>query len=116
MSDTQTNWSREEFEAYLLFYAANADFLKSEEEKKLIHSKVSERAYAKMHAEFEKDNDYERIQKIIDTVQRFELSKEEIENLIKEAEKFKDQDEKIRKRVEAKNGLEGYCVSVKHTL
>jgi heat shock protein 1/8 len=36
--------------------------------------------------------------------------------LIKEAERFKDQDEKIRKRVEAKNALESYCVSVKHTL
>ena len=36
--------------------------------------------------------------------------------MIKEAEKFKDQDEKIRKRVEAKNALEGYCVSIKHTL
>lgn len=36
--------------------------------------------------------------------------------MIKEAERFKDQDEKIRKRVEAKNALESYCVSVKHTL
>jgi len=44
------------------------------------------------------------------------LSKDEIEKLIKEAEKYKDQDEKIRKRVEAKNALESYCVSVKHTL
>lgn len=44
------------------------------------------------------------------------LSKEEIEKLIKEAERFKDQDEKMRKKVEAKNSLESYCVSVKHTL
>jgi heat shock 70kDa protein 1/2/6/8 len=44
------------------------------------------------------------------------LSKEEIERLVKDAEKFKDQDEKMRKRVEAKNALEGYCVSIKHTL
>lgn len=36
--------------------------------------------------------------------------------MIKEAERYKDQDEKVRKRVEAKNGLESYCVSVKHTL
>lgn len=95
MSDTQTNWSREELEAYLLFYAANADFLKSEEEKKLIHSKVSETAYAKMQSEFEKDNDYERIQKIIDTVQRFELSKEEIEVLLNEITQLFEADGKI---------------------
>lgn len=54
--------------------------------------------------------------KITITNNKGRLSKDEIENLIKEAERFKDQDEKIRKRVEAKNALESYCVSVKHTL
>ena len=44
------------------------------------------------------------------------LSKDEIERLVKEAERFKDQDEKIRKKIEAKNSLEGYCVNIKHTL
>ena len=44
------------------------------------------------------------------------LSKDEIERLIKEAEKYKDSDEKIRLTIEAKNGLESYCVSIKHTL
>lgn len=95
MSDTQTNWSREEFEAYLLFYAANADFIESNAEKKLIHSKVSETAYSKMHAEFEKDNDYNRIQKIIATVERFELSKEEIEVLLNEVAQLFEADGKI---------------------
>ena len=37
------------------------------------------------------------------------LSKEEIERLVKEAEKYKDEDEAIRKKVDAKNTLEGYC-------
>jgi len=54
--------------------------------------------------------------KITITNNKGRLSKDEIENLIKEAERFKDQDEKIRKKVEAKNALESYCVSVKHTL
>jgi L1 cell adhesion molecule like protein len=44
------------------------------------------------------------------------LSKEEIERLIKEAENFKDQDEKVRKNIEAKNGLESYCFNLKITL
>lgn len=35
---------------------------------------------------------------------------------MKEAEKFKDQDEKLRKKVEARNGLEAYCVNIKHTM
>merc|ERR1712224_856552 len=44
------------------------------------------------------------------------LSKEEIERLVKEAEKYKDEDEAIRKKVEAKNNLEGYCFQVKNSL
>jgi L1 cell adhesion molecule like protein len=44
------------------------------------------------------------------------FSKEEVERLIKEAEKYKDQDDKVRETIEGRNGLEAYCVSVKHTL
>ena len=44
------------------------------------------------------------------------LSKEQIERLIKDAQKYKEQDEKIRKKVEAKNNLESYCVNVKHAV
>ena len=54
--------------------------------------------------------------KITITNNKGRLSKEEIENLIKEAERYKEADEKVRKRVEAKNALESYCVSIKHTL
>jgi L1 cell adhesion molecule like protein len=44
------------------------------------------------------------------------LSQEDIEQMVKEAEKFKDQDEAIKKKIEAKNGLEGYCYSVRNSL
>lgn len=54
--------------------------------------------------------------KITITNNKGRLSKDQIERFIKDAEKYKDADEKIRKRVEAKNALESYCVSVKHTL
>jgi L1 cell adhesion molecule like protein len=37
------------------------------------------------------------------------LSKEEIEKMVNDAEKFKDEDEKIKKKIEAKNGFENYC-------
>jgi L1 cell adhesion molecule like protein len=57
-----------------------------------------------------------KIAKITITNNKGRLSKDDIEKLIKEAEKYKDADEKIRKRVESKNALESYCVSVKHTL
>ena len=35
---------------------------------------------------------------------------------MKEAEKFKTEDESIRKKIEAKNGLENYTYSVRNTL
>ena len=62
------------------------------------------------------DKGTSKTEKITITNNKGRLSKDEIENLIKEAERFKDQDEKVRKRIEAKNGLESYCVNIKHTL
>ena len=44
------------------------------------------------------------------------LSKEEIDKMVKEAEKFKEDDEKQKARIEAKNQLENFCYSVKNQL
>jgi L1 cell adhesion molecule like protein len=44
------------------------------------------------------------------------LSKEQIEKMISDAEKFKEQDEKAQKRVEAKNKLENYVYNIKSSV
>ena len=44
------------------------------------------------------------------------LSKDEIERMVQEAEKYKEEDEKTRRKVEAKNGLENLCYSTKNSL
>merc|ERR1712070_836930 len=49
-------------------------------------------------------------EKITITNDKGRLSKEEIERMVHEAEKYKDEDDKIKNRVEKKNGLESYCV------
>lgn len=36
--------------------------------------------------------------------------------MVKEAEKYKDQDDKLRKKVESRNALEAYLVNIKHTV
>lgn len=36
--------------------------------------------------------------------------------MVSEAERFKDEDNKIKKRIEAKNGLETYCFQIKNTV
>merc|ERR1719220_1101601 len=44
------------------------------------------------------------------------LSKEEIERMVNDAEKFKAEDDKQKDRVSAKNELESYCFNMKTTL
>jgi len=44
------------------------------------------------------------------------LSKEDIERMVNEAEKFKAEDEAVAKKVQAKNGFENYCFQMKNTL
>ncbi len=54
--------------------------------------------------------------KITITNEKGRLSQSEIERLVKEAEKFKDQDEQAKQRIESKNTLEHYCYSMRQTL
>jgi len=44
------------------------------------------------------------------------LSKEEIEKMVADAEKFKSEDEALKKKLESKNGLENYCFQMKDAL
>lgn len=44
------------------------------------------------------------------------LSKEEIERLVQESEKYKQQDAEARERIDAKNGLESYAFNLKNTV
>ena len=52
--------------------------------------------------------------KITITNDKGRLSKADIERMVSEAERFKDEDEKAREVIEAKNGLENYCYSIKN--
>lgn len=54
--------------------------------------------------------------KITITNDKGRLSKEEIERMVSDAEKFKQEDEKQKDRISAKNGLESYCFNMKSTL
>jgi len=51
--------------------------------------------------------------KITITNDKGRLSKEEIERMVKEAEKYKADDDQQRERVAAKNSLESYCFNMK---
>ena len=57
-----------------------------------------------------------KTQKITITNDKGRLTKEEIEKMVNDAEKFKAEDELIKKKIEAKNGFENYCFQMKNTL
>merc|ERR1712213_31488 len=57
-----------------------------------------------------------KAEKITITNDKGRLSKEEIEKMVADAEKFKDEDEKQKDRIAAKNGLESYIFNLKSSL
>jgi len=44
------------------------------------------------------------------------LSKEEIEKMVRDAERYKEEDDKQRDRLQAKNALESYAFNMKQTI
>jgi L1 cell adhesion molecule like protein len=54
--------------------------------------------------------------KIAITNDKGRLSKEEIERMVAEAEKYKNEDEEMREKIDAKNNLEGHLYQVKNTM
>jgi len=56
------------------------------------------------------------VNKITITNDKGRLSKEDIERMIAEAEQFKEDDEKLKEKIEAKNSLESHLYTVRSTL
>ena len=63
-----------------------------------------------------KDKGSGKEDKITITNDKGRLSQEDIDKMVAEGERFKDEDEKVRQRVEARNGLENYVYGVKNSL
>merc|ERR1712198_700438 len=55
-------------------------------------------------------------EKITITNDKGRLSKDDIDKMVNDAEKFKAEDEQHKQRIDAKNGLESYCFNMKSTL
>jgi len=76
------NWTKNELVAYILLYAANSDFSESNDERNIIISKVDMNQFQRIHKEFENDNDYQSIQKIINGIEAHNYSKDDISELM----------------------------------
>jgi len=55
-------------------------------------------------------------QRITITNDKGRLTKEDIERMVNEAERFKADDERNREKIEAKNSLENYCFNVRNSI
>merc|ERR1711968_59326 len=57
-----------------------------------------------------------KAEKITITAEKGRLSEEDIERMVREAEEFAEEDKKVKEKIDAKNGLEGYLYNLKNTL
>lgn len=80
----KTNWTKEDLKIYLLIYCANADFSESKHELNYIKEKIETSHLDKLRDEFEKDNEYQSIQKIQSAIKDLGYSKVAINSLFEE--------------------------------
>jgi len=57
-----------------------------------------------------------KVEKIVITNDKGRLTKEEIEQMLKDAEQFAEQDKLQKEKIDAKNSLENYVYSMKNTV
>ena len=65
MEDLKISWTKNEFIAYLLIYAAQANQIETKEEKEFIESRFDLKMLKNIYKEINSDNDYTRIQKVM---------------------------------------------------
>ena len=78
------NWTKQEFLAYLLLYAAHCNQIEDVKEKEYILSKVNKATFHKIHTEVVVDSDEANLNKIQHYLEENKLSLIEKENLIRE--------------------------------
>merc|ERR1712046_141778 len=57
-----------------------------------------------------------KAEKITITAEKGRLSQEEIDEMVRAAEEYAEEDKKVKERIDARNGLESYLYNIKNTL
>lgn len=81
MSKQNTDYSYEEFLAYVLIYAAHVDLDFSDEEKLVISANTGEETYKKVYADFKEVSDFTALQTIMSYKDKYYATEEEKEKL-----------------------------------
>lgn len=78
------NWTRKEFLAYVLLYAAHCNYIETKEEEEYILSRIDEETFHKIHTEVVIDSDENNLNKIQQYISENTLKQNEKESLIRE--------------------------------
>lgn len=84
MKKKKKSWNRNELKTYLLLLCANADFVETPIELRLIGSRVDEKSFDKIYSEFSTDSEEKRLEKISTALAYHDLSPSEVSVLKKE--------------------------------
>jgi hypothetical protein len=77
----ENQWTKREFKAYVLLFAAHANFTEDKKEMDFIKKRVGEENLDHIHDEFDADNDYQQIQKIQAETKRLGYDKDQLDDL-----------------------------------
>ena len=89
------NWTKEEFKAYLLIYAAQSNFNESEEEIDFIESKFEPELISRVNKEIKNLNDFDKISIVTDYIKIHDFSQDELDNLLLEIKEIYHSDGKF---------------------
>jgi len=84
MEVVHPTWSYDQFKAYLLIFAAESNQVITTEEKDYIEAQFDSLLIKTVQKEINKDNDFQRIQKIMAYIEQNNLSKTDLDELLKE--------------------------------
>ncbi|WP_439128861.1 hypothetical protein [Polaribacter sp.] len=81
------DWTKKEFEAYVLLYAAHCNHIEDDNEQAFIRSKIDDKTFHRMHTEVVVDSEEENLNKIQQYFRENEFTQKEKEVLLRNIKK-----------------------------
>ena len=90
-----SNWTKAEFKVFLFLYAAQTNFMETEEEIELIESKFSNEIIDKVRKEIDKLNDYQKSKVIVNQVKSNKYAQSDLDEILVEIKEIYKSDGKF---------------------
>lgn len=88
METNHLNWSKNEFQTYLLLYCANADISQTAEEMHYIKDRIAKSDFKAIHKIFNNDTDYQSLTRIEQYVKEHNYSSKDLQPTMKEVKEL----------------------------